>query len=186
MPRSMIMDLKGSAVANIHGCLEHACSCALVFPTLPVSCLERPDLVFGMPHSPIPMLDGPLCPRLPGFSSPLRPLIYHWPFPGQVAAGLPRHWTRAGRSALAMIPLAPAILLLNQFGGLRRRLWPKIRRRLKISYAPLEQTMTNWHQYTLSWMPDGCTFLLMTNRCWRRILVQLDRLVSSVGWITNI
>ncbi len=80
-------------------------------------------------------------------------------------AGPGRGWFAAtidatGRSALATIPFAPALLLINQFGCLRRSIWPKVRRRLKISYAPLEQTMTAWHRYTLSWMPDGCTFLI--------------------------
>jgi len=63
-------------------------------------------------------------------------------------------------SALAMIPLAPAALLLNQFDGLRRRIWPGIQRRLKISYAPVSDRMQDWHHYTISWMPDGCSFLI--------------------------
>ena len=63
-------------------------------------------------------------------------------------------------SALAMIPLAPAVLLLNQFSVLRRRIWPGIRRRLKISFAPLSHTMQDWHDYTLHWLPEGCSFLI--------------------------
>lgn len=95
-----------------------------------------------------------------------------WFFFASVPTDLPLAPTGPGRgwfaatldatrgSALAMIPLAPAVLLLNQFGGLRRKLWPGIRHRLKISYAPIAHTMQEWHQYTLSWMPDGCTFLI--------------------------
>jgi hypothetical protein len=63
-------------------------------------------------------------------------------------------------AALALIPLAPAVLLLNQSGALRRKIWPGVRRRLKISYALLTHTMQDWHAYTLHWMPDGCSFLV--------------------------
>jgi hypothetical protein len=80
-------------------------------------------------------------------------------------AGPGRGWFAAtldatSGSALAMIPLAPAALLLNQLDGLHRKIWPRIRRRLKISYAPVAHTMQDWHQYSLSWMPDGCSFLV--------------------------
>ena len=65
-----------------------------------------------------------------------------------------------GSSALVMLPLAPAALLLNQLGGLRRKIWPRIRRRLKISFAPIAHAMDDWHAYSISWMPDGCSFLI--------------------------
>jgi len=62
--------------------------------------------------------------------------------------------------ALALIPLAPAVLLLNQISGLRRKIWPVVRQRLKISYAPIQSSMQEWHQYTLSWTTEGCSFLI--------------------------
>jgi len=67
--------------------------------------------------------------------------------------------------ALALLPLAPATLLLNQFGPLRRRLWPAVRRRLGISAAPLAAarpaaTPDTWRDYRLEWRPDGCCFLV--------------------------
>jgi hypothetical protein len=42
---------------------------------------------------------------------------------------------RSGR-ALALIPAAPLALLLNQFGPLRRRIWPPVRERLGITFRP--------------------------------------------------
>lgn len=62
------------------------------------------------------------------------------------------------RHAKATIPLAPAILLLNQFPRLRQRVWPAVQRQLGISFAALPMTMTEWHTYRLQWQPDGCTF----------------------------
>lgn len=67
----------------------------------------------------------------------------------------------AGRgTAVSLIPLAPIILLLNRAPALRRRLWPLVRRRLGISFAPIPATMTTWHHYELSWLSSGCTFMV--------------------------
>jgi len=60
--------------------------------------------------------------------------------------------------ALALMPLAPAVLLLNQFAPLRRRLWPAIRRRLGIHAAPLAVDLRQWHDYRLEWRRDGGRF----------------------------
>ena len=60
--------------------------------------------------------------------------------------------------ALALIPFAPAALLLNQIAPLRRRLWPGVRRRLGISAAPLAVDPRQWHDYRLEWRRDGCHF----------------------------
>ncbi len=82
------------------------------------------------------------------------------PFP---VAGPGRGWfagtVDAGTgAALLTAPLAPAILLANQSASLRARLWPWVRRRLRISHAPLAQEMDQWHAYKLSWKRDGCCF----------------------------
>ena len=61
-------------------------------------------------------------------------------------------------NALLTAPLAPAVLLLNQVQNLRKRIWPWLRRRLQISFAPLPSPMTDWQGYELLWMPEGCTF----------------------------
>lgn len=65
----------------------------------------------------------------------------------------------AGRkTAVPLAPLAPIILLLNRLPTLEKRLWPLVRRRLAISFAPIPTAMTAWHEYDLQWRPDGCTF----------------------------
>jgi hypothetical protein len=60
--------------------------------------------------------------------------------------------------ALAMAPLAPAVLLLNQFAPLRRRLWPAVRRRLGVHAAPPAVDLRHWHDYRLEWRREGCRF----------------------------
>lgn len=61
-------------------------------------------------------------------------------------------------AALALAPLAPFFLLLNQVPGWRRRFWPLLRRRLGISFMPLVAPMDTWHTYQLDWQERGCTF----------------------------
>jgi hypothetical protein len=61
-------------------------------------------------------------------------------------------------AALALIPLAPAVLALNQAAAIRRRLWPAVRRRLGIDAAALAVDMREWHDYSLQWRPAGCRF----------------------------
>lgn len=62
--------------------------------------------------------------------------------------------------ALALIPLAPAVLLLNQFAFARRRVWPWVRRRLGIHAAPVTADMTAWHEYRLEWQDGGARFFV--------------------------
>lgn len=61
-------------------------------------------------------------------------------------------------SALAMIPLAPVVLGLNQVPFIRRRLWPAVRRGLGIDAGLLDVDMRQWHLYRLEWRPSGCRF----------------------------
>jgi hypothetical protein len=63
-------------------------------------------------------------------------------------------------SAISLIPATPAVLLLNQIERLRRRIWPRVRERLGITFQPLPANMTDWHQYRLDWQAQGCTFLV--------------------------
>lgn len=79
------------------------------------------------------------------------------------AQGAGRGWFAAtldaGRkTAVPLAPLAPLILLLNRLPALERRLWPMVRQRLAISYAPIPTAITDWHAYDLFWRPDGCAF----------------------------
>lgn len=67
----------------------------------------------------------------------------------------------AGRpTALTLIPLAPAVLILNQFTAARRRVWPAVRRWLGIHAAQITATMTAWHDYRLEWRINGVRFLI--------------------------
>ena len=60
--------------------------------------------------------------------------------------------------AKLMLPLAPFVLLLNQNGRLRRKIWPWVRERLGISFASLDVDLTDWHEYRLLWGESGCSF----------------------------
>lgn len=62
------------------------------------------------------------------------------------------------RTALPLVPLAPAVVVLNQFAAARRRFWPRVRQRLGISFAPLSLDLREWHHYELDWTTSGCSF----------------------------
>ena len=62
--------------------------------------------------------------------------------------------------ALAWIPAAPAVLLLNQFARFRRILWPRLRSSLSISSCKIPFAMDEWHDYEMSWMADGTIFAI--------------------------
>lgn len=82
------------------------------------------------------------------------PLAVEGPGRGWYAATLDAGTSRA----LAVIPLAPAVVLLNRYGRFRQRFWPPIQDRLGIAFAPLAVEMTDWHEYRLDWRQDGCDF----------------------------
>jgi hypothetical protein len=62
--------------------------------------------------------------------------------------------------AIRLAPLSPGVLLLNQVGGLRRKIWPWVRQKLQISFQPIPETMAEWHEYQLVWRKSGCEFWL--------------------------
>jgi hypothetical protein len=66
----------------------------------------------------------------------------------------------AAPRAVLSAPLAPIVLFLNQSRMLKNAIWPRIRRLLQISWAPIRGAMTNWHDYDLRWMQEGCTFMV--------------------------
>lgn len=115
---------------------------------------------FGFWNAPIgdPTLPWPALPQAVWFfhaSAPTDlPLNPHGPGRGWFASTI----DATTPSALAMAPLAPFVLLLNQFPPIRRRVWPAVQRRLGISYTPLSNDITQWHDYNLSWQPQACTF----------------------------
>lgn len=58
----------------------------------------------------------------------------------------------------AMLPFFPAALLVNNIKFVEKRLWPAIRRQLKISFAKIESPMDEWHRYELIWSSTNCSF----------------------------
>ena len=93
-----------------------------------------------------------------------------WFFFGSPPNNLPLNLQGAGQGWFAstldattakakwMIPLAPMVLLLNQNGRLRDKIWPWVRRRLGISFAPIDVDLTTWNEYRLQWLESGCAF----------------------------
>jgi hypothetical protein len=115
---------------------------------------------FGFWNAPFgdPTVPWPALPRAVWFfygSPPTDlPLAVAGPGRGWFAATLD-----AGRwPALALTPLALPVLLLNQVGRWRRRIWPWVQRHLGISFQPLDVEMTEWHDYRLEWRLNGCAF----------------------------
>ncbi|MCB0010771.1 MAG: hypothetical protein KDE34_02695, partial [Anaerolineales bacterium] len=108
---------------------------------------------FGDPTTPWPAL-----PRAAWFfygsppnDFPLRPVGpgRGW-FAGTIDATTPR--------ALSLAPAAPAVLLLNRWPTFRARFWPRIQRRLGISFQPLALDWGAWHEYELTWEREQTTF----------------------------
>lgn len=60
--------------------------------------------------------------------------------------------------ALALIPLAPAVLAFNQLAAVQRHLWPTVRQRLGIHAAAIDADMTQFHDYHIDWRADGVNF----------------------------
>lgn len=117
---------------------------------------------FGFWNAPFgdPTIPWPALPQAAWFfyGSPPNnlPLAERGPGRGWFAATLDVTTWRAK----ALAPLALPVLLLNQIGPLRRRLWPWVRQRLGIAFAPIlhSTTMTTWRTYRLDWLPQGCRF----------------------------
>lgn len=110
---------------------------------------------FGDPSKPVPALPQAVWFF---FGSPPNdlPLAADRPGQGWFAATLDATTWRAVRLA----PLAPIVLLLNQFTRLRRKLWPWVQKQLQISFQPIQEAMTEWHEYQLVWRQSGCEFWL--------------------------
>lgn len=115
---------------------------------------------FGFWNAPFgdPTVRGPALPQAAWFfygSAPNDlPLAAQGPGRGWFAATL----DAAAWPALRLIPLAPFVLLGNQWARFRRRVWPWVQRRLGISFAAIDGEMTAWHSYQLDWREEGCLF----------------------------
>jgi hypothetical protein len=110
---------------------------------------------FGDPSKPVPTL-----PQATWFffGSPPNnlPLAQNGPGRGWFASTLDATTWRA----IGLIPLAPAVLLLNHLVRLRRKIWPWVQKQLQISIQPIRESMTEWHTYQLIWRKSGCEFLV--------------------------
>ncbi|MDJ0756801.1 MAG: family 16 glycosylhydrolase [Ardenticatenaceae bacterium] len=85
------------------------------------------------------------------------PLNPHGPGRGFYAATL----DAARWRALAMAPLAPAVVLLNRLPRFLHTVWPQVQKRLGMSYLQLNEIdLTRWHTYQIRWDPDESTFLI--------------------------
>jgi hypothetical protein len=117
---------------------------------------------FGFWNAPFgdPTLPWPALPQATWFffGSPPNdlPLAQREPGRGWYAATLDATAWRAIR----LLPLAPMVLLLNQFSKLRYKIWPWVQRQLQISYQPIAEPMAAWHEYELVWLQEGCRFLI--------------------------
>ncbi|GAB4111053.1 MAG: hypothetical protein Fur005_26410 [Roseiflexaceae bacterium] len=62
------------------------------------------------------------------------------------------------RAARAWLPLAPLVVLLNQFPRLRQRIWPRVARSLRIAECELGLPQPHWQTYTIEWLPHQATW----------------------------
>ena len=88
-------------------------------------------------------------------------------------------------SALAMIPLAPIILVLNRSRKFYRRVWPIVQRWLSIAEQALpNDLMLDWHTYTIDWGIRRARFSIDDRCVW-----ETDRSprgpLGFVAWIDN-
>jgi hypothetical protein len=108
-----------------------------------------------------------------------------------IAYGVPGHGWKAATidtlrpQALRWAPLAPPVVLLNQFPAAYRRVWPRVQRDLQIAESIIDTTPpADWLDYQLEWRHDGARFsvdgktTLDTDRAPRGPL-------GFVAWIDN-
>ena len=88
-------------------------------------------------------------------------------------------------AALAIAPLAPLVLLLNQSRKIHRKIWPFVQRRLHIAEQPLDLSiMSAWHSYSIDWQTNRVQF-----RIDDQIVLNTDRSprgpLGFVAWLDN-
>ncbi len=88
-------------------------------------------------------------------------------------------------SALAIAPLAPIILLLNQSRKLYRRIWPFVERHLRIAEQPISpMLMREWHTYSIDWETNRVQLSIDD-----QIVLETDRSphgpMGFIAWIDN-
>jgi hypothetical protein len=87
-------------------------------------------------------------------------------------------------SALALAPLAPIFVAMNNIDAIRKILWPILRKKLKISFAHIRIDRKDWHSYQIDWLPSICVF-----RIDEKTVLETDTSPSGpmgfVTWIDN-
>ncbi len=114
---------------------------------------------FGFWNNPIALIGG--WPALPAAAW----FFYAAP-PANIAPalGVPGHGWKAAvidagaPSAWPWVPFAPIIVLLNRIPALRRRIWPRIQRALRVAEQDLGAPAATWRTYTLEWQPNCVLF----------------------------
>lgn len=108
-----------------------------------------------------------------------------------LAYGAPGHGWKAScidatrPAALAWLPLAGPVVLLNQLQPLERRIWPAVQRSLQIAEAPVPALGgTGWHTCTIDWQMQGARFAIDG-----QVVLETDRAprgpLGFVAWIDN-
>jgi hypothetical protein len=107
-----------------------------------------------------------------------------------IARDVPGHGFKAAtidathRRAERWIPLAPAVILLNQWPRLRRRIWSLVQRDLGIAESTIDESPEDWHEYVLEWRTKGARWLIDD-----RLVHESDRSpqgpLGFVAWIDN-
>jgi hypothetical protein len=87
-------------------------------------------------------------------------------------------------AALAIVPFAPIVLLLNNIPSIRSTIWPAVRRILGISYQQLQLSLTDWHSYRLDWEQGECHFWVDDQRIYQAPFSPSGPL-GFVCWLDN-
>lgn len=108
------------------------------------------------------------------------PIALDVPGHGWKAATIDTTQARAKR----WLPLAPAVILLNQWPALRWRVWSRVERDLGIAEAIIDESPSEWHTYALEWRRDGARWLVDG-----RVVLESSRSprgpLGFVAWIDN-
>lgn len=140
---------------------------------------------FGFWNNPLSPLGG--TPALPAAI-----WFFHAGAPSDMplALGVPGHGWKAASidtttpRALAWAPLALPVTLANQSAGLRRLVWPRVQRDLRIAEAPVVPPGLEWREYALEWRADGARFVVDGV-----VVLETDRAprgpLGFVAWVDN-